>query len=163
MVLTGTYFHSIDSKNRLAIPADVRNRLKWEAATPDTPIFLYVTLGEAQTLCLYEEQAFEKRADELDDSELEADELLEYERLLFSLAARVEIDKQGRIRIPENLLNMAKLGSDAVVIGVKDHLEVRNREAWEAYVAETLANNPGVLMNPRRAMRRRNTQSDAAG
>lgn len=163
LVFTGTYSHSIDSKNRLAVPADVRNRLRWEAATPETPVYVYVTLGEGQTLYLYPEKQFEKRAEQLDDSEMDADELLEYERLLFSLAARCELDAQGRIRIPENLLQMARLGSEVVVIGVKDHLEIHNREAWTAYVEQTLTANPGMLMNPRRAMRKRKSQDDAGG
>ena len=163
VVLTGTFHHKIDSKKRLAIPADVRNRLQWEAPTPDTPVHFMVTLGEGGTLCIYEEAEFAKRAQELEESEMDPDELLQFEALFFSLANRVEMDRQGRIRLPDNLLKMAKLGSDVTVIGVKDHLEVKDRQAWDAYVAETLATNPSLLMNPRRAMRKRKSQDDAEG
>jgi MraZ protein len=163
VVLTGTFQHTIDKKHRIAIPADVRNRLRWEAATPDTPIFFMVTLGEGGTLCIYEESEFEKRAEQLEDSELDTAELLAFEQLMFSLANRCEMDKQGRIRLPDNLLTLAKLGTEVTVIGVKDHLEVKDRQAWNAYVVETLATNPGILMNPRRAMRKRMPQSDAEG
>ncbi len=170
MVFTGTYEHTIDAKSRLAVPSDVRRQLL-AAAVPvpgdpggapvETPVFMYVTLGERNTLCLYAERDFEKRAEQLDNSELEADELLAYEQLMFSLAARVELDAQGRIRLPEHLLKMAKLGTDVVLIGVKDHLEVRDRAAWQAYVQQTLAANPGILMNPRRAMRQRKARDGA--
>ncbi len=154
MVFTGTYEHAIDAKQRLAIPSEVRARLPIADDTPGNGGFSwYVTLGEGQTLCLYTEQSFEQRAEELDQSELEPGELLSYERLMFSLARRVEMDKQGRVRLPENLLKKAELGSDVVLIGVKDHMEIRDRAAWQAYVEQVLASEPGVLMNPRRAMR----------
>lgn len=153
MVFTGTYEHSIDAKNRLAIPADVRSLLQ-KGTDGSVPVHLFATLGEGQALCLYTEDGFEQRAAELDHSELEPDQLLAYERLMFSLARRVELDKQGRVRLPENLLKMAKLGSDVVLIGVKDHLEIRDRQAWQSHVQQMLQLQPQILMNPRRAMGR---------
>jgi MraZ protein len=155
LVFTGTYEHAIDAKNRLAIPAEIRAQIQREAGTGEgEPVHLYVTLTEGQALALYPERAFEQRARELDDSALEADQLLNYERLLFSLARRVEIDKQGRVRLPENLMQRTSLNGDVVLLGVKDHLEVRDRESWQQYVEQMLAQNPDLLMNPRRAMRK---------
>ena len=162
MVFTGTYEHTIDLKHRVAVPSDVRRRLQSADMNPDAPVFLYVTLGETDSLCLYAERDFEKRAEQLDDSQMDPDELLEYERLMFSLAARVEMDAQGRIRLPENLLKMSKLGTDVVLIGVKDHLEIRDRATWQAHVEQTLASDPKFLMNPRRAMRQRTAKDGAA-
>lgn len=153
MVFTGTYEHSIDAKNRLAIPSDVRALLQ-SRVDRDQSTHLYVTLGEGQALCLYTEEGFEQRAEELDHSELDPDQLLTYERLMFSLARRVELDKQGRVRLPDNLLTKAGLGSDVVLLGVKDHLEVRDRVAWQEHVQQMLELQPQILMNPRRAMGR---------
>lgn len=151
MVFTGTYEHSIDTKNRLAVPSDIRALLGGSSNNTKS-IFLYVTLGEGQALCLYTEEGFEQRANELDHSSLDPDQLLAYERMMFSLSRRVEIDKQGRVRLPENLLAMAKLGSDVVLIGVKDHLEIRDRQSWQSHVQQMLEVQPQILMNPRRAM-----------
>lgn len=156
MVFTGTYEHAIDAKNRLAVPAEIRAQVQRQAGTGEgDPVHLYVTVTEGQALALYPEEAFEQRARELDDSALEADELLNYERLFFSMARRVEIDKQGRVRLPEQLLKRTGLSGDVVLLGVKDHLEVRDREAWQNYVQQMLAEKPELLMNPRRAMRRK--------
>lgn len=151
MVFTGTYEHSIDAKNRLAIPADIRSLLQEHSDNKES-IYLYVTLGEGQALCLYTENGFEHRASELDHSELDKSELLAYEQMMFSLARRVEIDKQGRIRLPEHLLKMTDLDTDIVVIGVKDHLEIHNRQRWQTHVQQMMSLNPKILMNPRRAM-----------
>jgi MraZ protein len=160
LLFTGVYEHAIDAKNRLAVPADVREMLA--KAHPDQKnIFLYVTPGEQHSLFVYTEAGFEKRATALEQSELDLEELLERERLMFALARRVEIDSQGRIRLPEQLLKMANVGSEVVIIGNNDHLEIRNREAWNAYVQAKLSEQPtkpaGQLdnfVNPRRLMRK---------
>lgn len=124
-------------------------------ARPGEAVYWYVTLGEETgTLSLYTEDVFEQRAAELEQSELEREELLEYERLMFSLAQRVEMDKQGRIRIPENLWKLSGLGPDVMLLGVKDHLEVRDRGQWTAVLNRVREERSGV-MNPRQAMKRR--------
>jgi len=157
LVFTGTYEHSIDAKNRLAIPAEIRSQL-WDArpaSVPrEVPVTVYVSLGEkGDHLCIYTEQAFERRADELDRSELDPEQVLEFERVWYSLSRKVEIDAQGRIRMPEQLLAMSGLGKDVVLIGAKDRLEIRDRQTWLAYLKETLQSRPQMLMNPRRVMR----------
>jgi transcriptional regulator MraZ len=156
LVFTGTYDHTIDSKNRLAIPAEIRTRIIRSANTgDDDAIFLYVTLAKDETLCLYTEKGYDKQANELDNSEMDPKELLEYERVFYSLSRSVEFDKQGRITLPANLLERAGLGSEVVLIGVKDHLEVRDRKAWYDYLEQKLKDQPDILMNPRLAMRQR--------
>lgn len=155
MIFTGTYEHAIDTKNRLAIPAELRGPIQRDAGAGEgEPVHLYVIPEQDEALSLYTEKGFERRADELDDSELDAEELLEYERMLFSLARRVELDKQGRVRLPDSLLQRVGLGSEVVLLGVKDHLEIRDRAAWSAYMERRLKERPGLLMNPRKAMRR---------
>ncbi len=156
MVFTGTYDHTIDTKNRLAIPAEVRTRIKRSSGTgDDQAVFLYLTLAEDWTLCLYTEEGYEQRAHELDHSEMDSKELLEYERVFYSLSKAVEFDKQGRVTLPSNLLERSGLGSEVVLIGVKDHLEVRDRKAWYEHLECKLRDQPDILMNPRQAMRRR--------
>ncbi|MEX0775025.1 MAG: hypothetical protein WD042_04845 [Phycisphaeraceae bacterium] len=157
MLFTGTYEHSIDAKNRLAVPSEVRALLARDAAGQGAPGLsaLYVTMGEGQSLALYTERDFERRAEELNHSDMDPDELLAYERVFYSLANRVEIDSQGRVRLPDHLLRRADLGSDVVLIGVKDHLEIRNRQVWQQSLNDELTARPGLMMNPRRAMKRR--------
>ncbi len=150
MLFTGTYEHSIDAKQRLAIPAEVRETLDAQRDGAS----LYVVLSEGPTLCVYTEAGFQKRADELDDSTLPPEEVLEYERFFFSLARRVELDKQGRVRLPEQLLKMVDLKRDVVLIGVKDHLEIHDRESWYEQFRAKLSQKPQLLMNPRRVVGR---------
>ena len=155
MVFTGTYAHTIDAKQRLAIPAEIRSQICGSDRADET--YVYVTLGEDGALCIYTDQGFEQRAEELDQSEMDYDELQRYELLFYSLSRRVKIDKQGRIQLPDHLLKRTKIGTEVVLIGGKDHVEVRDRESWLAYVDRTLKENPKLLMNPRRAMRKKRT------
>ena len=148
MLFVGTYEHTIDAKQRLAIPADIRQQL--EAGGQRA---LYCVLIEGPTLALYTESGFQKRADELDNSQRPPEEVLLYEQMFYSNAARVELDPQGRVRMPERLLDMAKLARDVVLIGVKDHLEVHDREGWNRKTQQLLAQRPDLLMNPRKAMK----------
>jgi MraZ protein len=171
LVFTGTYEHSIDAKHRLAIPSDIRAQIQQESGQPAAApegqlpgaVYLYVTLGEGNCLAIYTEQGFDQRARELDQSELDADQILEYERVMFSLSRRVELDQQGRVRLPENLLAMTGLKNDVVLLGVKDHLEIRDREAWNAHVKRLLVEQPQILKNPRRMMKRPPGSGPASG
>jgi len=153
LVFTGTYEHTIDAKNRLAIPANIRSRVS-RGLDKDEPVVWFVTLGRGSNLCLYTQEGFEQRAAELDHSERDADEVLEYEQVLFTLAQDVEMDKAGRVRLPESLLGRVGLGKDVVLLGVKDHLEVHDREAWNQYIDGVLERKPELLMNPRQVMRK---------
>ena len=157
LIFTGTYEHAIDSKNRLAIPSSIRYQIQRVAGAGEgDAVFLYVALGEGRTLCLYTEEGFEQRANDLDQSELDSDQLLMYERLFFSLAKRVELDRQGRVRLPDDLLRRSKLGRRVVLLGVKDHMEIRDRD-WHEYVDQALKQDALATMNPRRAMRKPGT------
>src|SRR5690606_13325836 len=107
-----------------------------------------------------------RRAGQLENSRLPARELLEYERLFFSTAEQVEIDKQGRIRLPESLLKWTRLSTEVKVLGVNDRIEVRPREEWDRKLGDTLENHPDRFMNPREAMEvlgRRATDEELAG
>lgn len=156
MVFTGTYDHTIDPKNRLAIPAELRAQIKRSAkAESGDSVLLYVTLGTDRSLCLYTEKGFNQRAKELDHSEMDPHELLEYERVFYSLSKSVELDKQGRVTLPGDLLSRSGLGTEVVLIGVKDHIQVLDRKAWNQQLDQVLKDRPEIMMNPRIAMRAR--------
>lgn len=53
-------------------------------------------------------------------------------RWIFSGAAEVTPDKQGRILIPQNLRQFAGLEKDVVVIGANNKAEIWEKSRWEA-------------------------------
>jgi len=48
---------------------------------------------------------------------------------------RLELDRQGRIRIPHELAQFADLKKEVMLIGVRDHLELWDKERWETYIS----------------------------
>ncbi len=61
--------------------------------------------------------------------------ILDERRLIFSQSYSVEWDYQGRLVIPSPLLELAKLGTETVIIGVGDHFEIWDKSHWERKLA----------------------------
>lgn len=156
MIFTGTYEHTIDTKGRLAIPAGIRGQIQRGAGVVEgQSAQLFVVPGDdGQHLCIYTQEVFEKRAAELETSSMAPEELLAYEEIFHASTRQVELDTQGRVQMPKDLLEQAGLGSEVVILGVKDHLKVRDRGAWETKKKSLFQKNPGILMNPRLAAKK---------
>lgn len=131
-LLFGNYELTIDDKNRLLVPSEIRKAIDSET---DGEAFFLVA-GHNGKLWLYPEKYYESLASQLRSGLAPEDDLLAFDQLNFSLASRVEWDKQGRMVIPEKILRKQELSRDVTLIGVRDHAELWNRSDWEAYAAE---------------------------
>ena len=58
--------------------------------------------------------------------------------MFYSGAQATTFDKQGRIGLPQNLIEYAGLKRDVVLVGVSDGIEVWNAETWDAQLGESL-------------------------
>jgi MraZ protein len=134
MLLTGTFVRSLDEKLRVAIPKRLREAMN--CALGGT---LYVAPGTDHSLVLYTEEAFRKLADRVEGTSPTAEHVRAFSRLFYARAQRVELDRQGRARIPPELAQLAGLENDIVLLGVQDHLELWARSRWDAYFAEKQA------------------------
>jgi len=127
-MLLGAYDHTIDDKNRLTLPAKFRESFAEGAVvTRGLDGCLRVYRGEDWT------RLVESRLAPLDTLSKETRRI---QRFLFSGASESEPDKQGRVMIPAPLLKHAQLGRDVVVAGMRDHLEIWDREMWSRELAE---------------------------
>lgn len=52
----------------------------------------------------------------------------------------VETDKQGRVLIPQNLREYARIDKDVMIIGVSNRVEIWNEAAWKDYFSEANEN-----------------------
>ncbi len=148
MIFTHEYEHTIDDKQRLAIPAEIRSRLNPEHHTNAW----YLVPGANGTLWLWPERTFEAMAGALEQTLLPGEELMEFEELLFSQAKRLEMDKAGRVRLPETKLAEAGLGQTVVILGVRDHLELRDPEIWKQRRQQKLAKQAEIMLRARNAL-----------
>ena len=97
---------------------------------------LVVTPGTDGCLFLYTEEAFTGIADRLEQTSPTAPDVRAFSRLFFARAQRVDVDSQGRIRIPVELGEMVSLDGEGMLLGVRDHLELWDRLRWEQYQQE---------------------------
>lgn len=122
----GQYTHSIDGKGRLTIPVRYREELIDGA---------YISQGFERNLMVLTGAAFElisKRVNEMSITDPTARQL---KRLIFATADRVELDRAGRIRIPQFLRDIAGLDAETVVVGAGDFFEIWAPDAWSPQAA----------------------------
>jgi MraZ protein len=131
MLLTGSFVRAIDDKLRLAIPKRFRDAL---GTGPEQ--LLYVTPGTDRSLAVYTEETLGRLAERLAAASPAGAEVRAFSRLFYAQAQPIDLDSQGRIRIPAELAELAGLGREAILLGVQDHLEIWDRGRWEQYLAE---------------------------
>ena len=84
---------------------------------------------------IYPLEAWKKIEQKLKELPLTRSEARAFARYFFSGAAEVEIDKQGRILIPQNLREYAGIEKEVAIIGVSDRVEVWSEAAWREYTS----------------------------
>lgn len=137
MFFVGTYPLTIDAKSRLSVPFVVRDKMTREE---DGKLF-YVLPGRRRgTLMLFTDKYFERTRLHDYAADRVTDETYAYQQFEYSQAALLEPDSQGRILIPERLLKRSKIGREVALIGVQDHLELWDRDAFEQFESERWGN-----------------------
>ena len=138
----GEYNHTIDDKQRMAIPVKFRDDLAKGAV---------VTRGLDSSLFLFPREEWDKLAEKLSSLPLGKSDSRAFARLMLAGAMDVKLDKQGRVVIPEYLRKYAGLGKNIVVAGLYNRLEIWDNEAWTKYKDSTegdasqIAENLGEL------------------
>ncbi len=131
MLLTGAFSRSLDEKLRVAIPKRLRDGLDG-----GRPGGLYIAPGTDQSLALYCEETFTRLADRLSQTSPTRQDVRAFTRLFYARAQRVELDAQGRVRIPPELAELARLGREVVLLGVQDRVEIWAAQQWASYLAD---------------------------
>lgn len=120
----GEYSHSLDAKGRLALPAKFRKDLKGGAV---------VTKGLDNCLVVYSKAEWNKLAEKLAALPISQSNTRAFSRLMLAGAMDVDLDKQGRIVLPEYLRKYAVLGKKAIIAGLFNRLEIWEEKRWDEY------------------------------
>src|SRR6188474_2449730 len=99
MLLTGTFERTLDDKLRLALPKRLRELLSGQGQMILTP-------GTDGSLALFPQQAFADLTARLAARSPTSQDVRAFSRLLFAQSQGVEIDSQGRIRLPAELARL---------------------------------------------------------
>jgi MraZ protein len=133
MALTGTFTRNLDEKQRLAVPKPLRDAFGEESDSK----CLYVAPGTEQSLFLYSAKGFEALAERFASQSRNDPSTRNYMRLFYARAEQVSVDSQGRVRIPDRLIQLAGLQHEIVVLGVHDHAEIWDKGRWEAFLDQS--------------------------
>jgi len=129
MLLTGTHPRTLDDKKRLTLPKRVREQVGEVLA-------LFVTPGPEQSLWIYTKEELERLSAKLDEKPATDAEARVFRRLFFAQMEAVDLDRTGRILIPDRLVQFAKIEHEVVLLGVRDHLELWDAGRWQTYLSE---------------------------
>jgi MraZ protein len=131
----GQFQHNLDDKGRLMIPARFREMLDGGA---------YITQGFDKCLMVMTETYFQQVYERLESMNLADPTARLLRRLILSNAYAFEVDKVGRILIPQTLRAFLQLDGEAIVAGQGEYFEVWKPADWNQQMAQlqdTEANN----------------------
>lgn len=120
----GEYQHTVDNKGRIIMPSKLREALGQN---------FIVTKGLDNCLFVYPMDEWERLEKKLRTLPLTNKNARAFIRFFFAGATECSLDKQGRILIPNNLREYAKIVKDVVIIGVAERIEIWAKEVWTDY------------------------------
>jgi MraZ protein len=123
----GEFNHSLDTKNRVSVPAKFRKELGKKAV---------ITRGLDNSLLLYPMKAWQEIAHKLGKMPIGESSTRSFVRLMLSGASEVNLDSLGRILIPEYLKEYAFLKKNTVINGLFNRIEIWNDKSWSSYKKE---------------------------
>jgi MraZ protein len=117
----GQYEHGVDEKGRLTIPVRFRDGMIDGA---------YIIQGFDRNLMVLTSASFDLLSERVNQKSLTDPAARMLRRLIFSSADRVEVDKAGRILIPQFLRDANDLNGAAIVVGTGDYFEIWSKDLW---------------------------------
>jgi MraZ protein len=124
----GRYSHNLDDKGRLTIPARFRELLEPDGA--------FIMQGFDHNLMILPSATFHNLSDKVHRMSMTNPDARQLRRLLYSSAERVEVDRAGRILIPQYLRQSAGLETGVTVVGNGDYFELWSPETWQVQDSE---------------------------
>ncbi|MEJ2663228.1 MAG: division/cell wall cluster transcriptional repressor MraZ [Spirochaetia bacterium] len=125
-MLTGEFKYSLDDKGRLMIPVRMRTEI--------TGNVLIVTRGVEKCIWLFSPEEWKRIAqDMLVSSSLFHEKARLIQRRILAPAQELDIDKSGRISIPQTLREYAGLKKECIILGMLKYMEIWDEENYQVY------------------------------
>lgn len=131
----GQYEHHLEEKGRLSIPAKFRSGLTDGAI---------LAQGLDGCLFLYPKITWEQLISKLSQLPLTRSDARSFTRSLSYGASEVQIDRLGRILVPDYLRNFASLKTDCVIAGALERVEIWDKVRFSAYVENVNSNAESI-------------------
>ena len=127
----GEYYHNLDAKGRIIIPAKFRDELNGT---------FILTRGLDGCLTIYSTEKWEKIFEEINKLPETKKATRQYIRMLTANACECTLDNQGRILIPANLSGSVNITKECVVVGANSHVEIWDKATRNAYMDDASEN-----------------------
>ncbi|HLQ84173.1 MAG TPA: division/cell wall cluster transcriptional repressor MraZ [Pseudogracilibacillus sp.] len=124
----GEYEHNLDAKGRVIVPAKFREDLGEK---------FVITRGLDKCLFAYPLEEWKILEEKLKKLPLTKKDARAFTRFFFSGAVECEIDKQGRVNLPQPLRTYSQLEKECVIIGVSERIELWSKELWDNYFLDS--------------------------
>lgn len=125
-MVTGEFHNSLDDKGRLLVPSRIRNDISGDQ--------LILTRGVDRCLWLFPPEEWKQFSENLlKQTSLFQGKARMIQRRIIGPAQEVEIDKAGRISIPQTLREHARLKKECVILGIQRYIEVWDEQEYRGY------------------------------
>ena len=121
----GSSSHKLDQKGRLSIPARFKKDIESDGSS-----LLFLTRMD-NCIRAYPEQTWLQIEQKFKEQKIKTEKMRRFFRAFIGSVAECEIDKQGRIIIPQNLREYAGLEKEIVLVGVLEHFEIWSDANWK--------------------------------
>lgn len=120
----GEYSHTIDEKGRVSLPKKFRAKFAGG---------LVVTRGLDHCLWVYPADEWSVMAEKISSLPVTQKNARSFARLMLAGAMDLELDRTGRINLPDYLKKYAGIDKKVVVCGMYNRLEIWPKDSWEDF------------------------------
>ena len=133
----GKYYHRLEDKGRLSLPKKFRDQeSNW-----------VITRGLDGCLFLLKAENFEKEIQKISNSSFTKKANRDLVRLMTNEAQELTTDQNGRVNLPNYLIDFASLKKDLVVVGSLDHIEIWDQDKYHHYIDQIEAKAEEIAEN----------------
>jgi MraZ protein len=131
VVFRGRFEHTIDGKGRLSIPSKFREIL---SARGENELIL---TDFDSCLTAYPRDEWRGLEEKMKNLSMIQKDVRNFLRLFYSSATEAPLDPQGRILIPPQMRERAKLDREVVLLGLLNKIEIWDKKSWQEFIANS--------------------------
>ena len=128
----GEYYHTVDRKGRLILPARFRDICKEHGIEK-----FFITRGLDKCIFMFNEEEWRVQEQRFKSMPFTKQESRNFNRMFFSGASDVSPDRQGRFIVPQYLKDYANIKRDVILIGISNRIEIWNSTTWKEFYANS--------------------------
>jgi MraZ protein len=138
-VFLSSYLNKVDKKGRMSVPAQFRTVLAKQSPEGTASSLVVFRSLKFSALEACSPEHMEQLATDLEQMDISPDERELYEMTMFGDSVQLSIDAEGRILMPQNLLDFAGITEQASFVGVRKTFQIWEPNAYQARVEEARA------------------------